>query len=40
LLSKRLLKSALIAGAETDNVAIVLLLKGFDLEEHVYDVNV
>jgi serine/threonine protein phosphatase PrpC len=36
LLSKRLLKSALIAGAETDNVAIVLLLKGFDLEEHKY----
>ena len=34
LLSKRLLKSALIAGAETDNIALVLLLKGFDSEEH------
>ncbi len=34
LLSKRLLKNALIAGAETDNVAIILLLKGFEVEEH------
>ena len=36
LLSKRLLKSVLIAGAETDNVAVVLLLKGFDLEERKF----
>jgi hypothetical protein len=26
----------LIAGAETDNVAVVLLLKGFDLEERKF----
>lgn len=38
LLSKRLLKSALIAGAETDNVVIILVLKGFDLEEYKYKV--
>ena len=37
LLSKRLLKSALIAGAETDNVAVILLLKGFDIEEHKHN---
>ena len=36
LLSKRLLKSALIAGAQTDNIALVLLLKGFDSEEYKY----
>ena len=36
LLGKRLLKSVLIAGAETDNVAVVLLLKGFDLEERKF----
>ena len=32
LLSKRLLKSALIAGAEMDNVVMVLLLQGFKIE--------
>lgn len=36
LLSKRLLKCALIAGTETDSVAVVLLLKGLDLEEYKY----
>lgn len=32
LLSRRLLKSALIAGAEVDNVVFVLLLRGFKIE--------
>lgn len=33
LLSKRLLKSALLSGVENENVAVVLLMKGFDAEE-------
>ena len=37
LLSKRLIKSGLIAGVETDNVAIIVLLNGFDLDDYKYN---